>query len=264
MSRIVGSLAVLGIATGGPWMVWAGVSCTVYPDEGCFQDFTDGYYRVLRNGPYEIDGGVTIEKCLQLCVASGYALSGVEDGTQCFCDDALQEPVTPAENPDECLAMPCAGDENESCGDANRLRAFATNIGACFQDFTDGSYRALRIGPYELDGGVTIEKCMQLCYGFGFSLSGVEDGAQCFCDNALQEPITPVDDQIECLAEPCAGNEYEYCGGANRLRVFNVSCNGKSAPNWWGCLDDTSRSFAYCDATLDAEDRVAGALAQCG
>ena len=137
MSRIVGPLAVLGIATGGPWMVWAGVSCTVYPDEGCFQDFTDGYYRVLRNGPYEIDGGVTIEKC------------------------------------------------------------------------------------------------MQLCYGFGFSLSGVEDGAQCFCDNALQEPITPVDDQIECLAEPCAGNEYEYCGGANRLRVFNVSCNGKSAPNWW-------------------------------
>ena len=83
-------------------------------------------------------------------------------------------------------------------------------------------------------------KCIQYCDSFGYAYAGVEYGAECYCANTLRTSGVPAP-EADCNMQ-CAGNEYELCGGPNRLNVFHnaaavVSAAGpatNAGPQGWG------------------------------
>lgn len=149
----------------------------------------------------------------------------------------------------------------------------------CYQDNKDGVSRVLEYGPYDLDGGVTIEGnnlfwiyillfhivsfllslffldfncifktiihilgCMQRCYAFKLRYSGVEFGNQCFCGDELQAPLVQAD-ASNCETVPCGGDNSTMCGGTNYVHILNTSCSGQVIPNYFGCQDNVSKAL---------------------
>jgi hypothetical protein len=96
----------------------------------------------------------------------------------------------------------------------------------------------------------TVEACQTTCAGLGYTISGVEYGVQCFCDNFLYNGAALATDQTTCN-EPCPGNAAEMCGAGNRLSLYSsngtpkvyqppaIQTTGLPA-NWVykGCLQD--------------------------
>lgn len=74
---------------------------------GCF---TDTSVRALP--VFLIQTGATVEACIAVAKAAGYAFAGVQYGTQCFAGDTIgyTQVVT-----SECN-MPCQADTSEICG----------------------------------------------------------------------------------------------------------------------------------------------------
>ena len=62
-------------------------------------------------------------------------------------------------------------------------------------------------------------KCVDFCGSIGFKYAGVQYGAECFCGNKIGKSgeVAPEED----CNMPCAGNEYELCGGPSRMNVFH-------------------------------------------
>jgi hypothetical protein len=76
------------------------------------------------------------------------------------------------------------------------------------------------------DHALTEGGCMQLCHDAGFSLAGVEDGAQCFCGNS-----TAAAAQAGSGCDmPCSGNATQKCGGRSRVNVLAFHCSGTPNP----------------------------------
>jgi hypothetical protein len=65
---------------------------------------------------------------------------------------------------------------------------------------------------------MTIESCQAFCLAKNYGMAGVEYAQECYCGNALQNYAAP--GQTGCTM-PCKGNQYEICGGPNRLNVFS-------------------------------------------
>jgi hypothetical protein len=101
----------------------------------------------------------------------------------------------------------------------------------CFHDS-----RAGRVLPYPNshprlpDGGAHLTRagCMQLCDTAGYSVAGVEDGAQCFCGHSVPSWAKKAADSF-CSA-PCKGDAEETCGGDNALLALPFHCNGPPGP----------------------------------
>lgn len=65
---------------------------------------------------------------------------------------------------------------------------------------------------------MTIESCNAYCTQNNYALSGVEYGTQCYCGNGISSASSF--GQTGC-SMTCGGNSAEFCGGSNRLSVFN-------------------------------------------
>lgn len=79
---------------------------------GCYGDTSNTR---TMTGPSFTSSSMTNEVCASFCTVEGYAYSGTEYGTQCFCSD-----TAPWSAPVSC-SMACAGDASEICGDGNAL-----------------------------------------------------------------------------------------------------------------------------------------------
>ena len=77
---------------------------------------------------------------------------------------------------------------------------------------------------------------------FGFQYAGIEYGDECYCDNSIKNDASSVSSGCSM---PCSGNSSEYCGGPNRLNLYQLpSAIAPSAgvlPAGWsalGCFTD--------------------------
>jgi hypothetical protein len=93
---------------------------------------------------------------------------------------------------------------------------------ACYTD--DRSNRTLGfLGdfPGAKDGGMAVEPCQGACQNAGYVYAGVEFGTECWCDNISRAGrglgIVVSDSECDMI---CSGNASEYCGGSDRLNVY--------------------------------------------
>ncbi|GAB7345585.1 hypothetical protein MBLNU457_3887t1 [Dothideomycetes sp. NU457] len=72
---------------------------------------------------------------------------------------------------------------------------------------------------------VDIPGCLNYCGSKGYKYAGLEYGNQCFCDDTLAEDRAPVPGVLGNCLSTCAGNSSMYCGGADRLSIYELTSN---------------------------------------
>ncbi|KAJ3775846.1 hypothetical protein FB446DRAFT_723514 [Lentinula raphanica] len=203
-----------------------------WTSEGCYTDNVGA--RTLNGASFANGTGMTIESCLDFCDTNNFVLAGVEFGDECYCDNRIQNNATTAAASD--CNTPCAGNGQEVCGAANRLNVFNsgktpppppitvpsvgnwTSLG-CYSDGINGQ-RTLTVGV-NLNTPATVEECTASCFAAGYQYAGTEFADQC-CEydllnrNAFGRSLTK-------YFQVCSGNASEFCGGPNRLNMYNYT-----------------------------------------
>lgn len=156
------------------------------------------------------------------------AFRAVLNVSRCFCGNELQNSASL--NNTGCN-MPCSGDASQYCGGLDRLSVFKNtefrhpivrevvdnyvSLG-CFKE--GKTERALSDYSF-VDPEMTPELCIGGCLEEGYAYAGVEYSTECYCAShrSNQTMSAPIG---ECNML-CAGNKKTYCGGANRLIIYN-------------------------------------------
>ena len=193
---------------------------------GCYTDTTG--QRALTHFFNAPSGGMTVEKCINLCLTNGYNIAGVECGAECYCDKVVQNNHGLAPDGNTGCNMPCSGDAGETCGGPNRLNAYAAGLGwvqlGCFTD-QPFSRTLATTGAYS--SGLTVESCLASCQASGYVYAGVEYGNECHCGNSFDNGGGPAADGFAGCSFTCAGNSSEICGGNQRLSLYEyINSNG--------------------------------------
>ncbi|KAI0315679.1 copper radical oxidase [Amylostereum chailletii] len=201
---------------------------------GCYTD--NPASRTLTAASFTNTTGMTIESCVSFCDRQSFIFAGTEFAQECYCGDTISDGGTNTTASD--CNTPCTGNANETCGAGGRLSMYwsgkqpppppttAPSNGlwrslGCYNDTT--AARSLSV-PVNVPGGtanVSVQTCTQACFDLGYPLAGMEFAQECYCDvqfenGAISEPIT------DCNM-PCNGNASEFCGGPNRLNVYNFT-----------------------------------------
>ncbi|KAJ8495990.1 hypothetical protein ONZ45_g12635 [Pleurotus djamor] len=193
-----------------------------WTSQGCYTDAPGT--RTLK-GASTVSSSMTVETCISFCFNAGFRIAGVEYGTECFCDDAIQSPGAPT-TASEC-DMACAGNSKQVCGAGNRINIYKGNgpgassppvvagwqYEGCYADSVGDRSLPTQMS---LSGGATIEKCVAACDNGGFSFAGLEYADECFCGSSLESAGKPAS---EC-SMTCKGNRDQFCGGPDRLTVY--------------------------------------------
>ncbi|PWW78338.1 WSC-domain-containing protein [Tuber magnatum] len=72
---------------------------------------------------------------------------------------------------------------------------------------------------------LTVEKCIDYCVSKGFEWAGMEYGRECYCGKSA-----PPQDRMgysRCTT-PCAGDDKQYCGAAQRLSTYKAKGPGSN------------------------------------
>ncbi|KAF4585582.1 WSC domain containing protein [Ophiocordyceps camponoti-floridani] len=176
---------------------------------------------------------MTLDKCMEFC--SKYNYWGTEYGRECYCGDSVSPSSDKAPLSD--CNMPCGGNSSEYCGAGNRLELYSTTsapttptptatlthkatvaasytLVGCMAEPT--SARALS-HKTTLDGKATAnEGCAAACGGSRYF--GTEYGGECYCGSFVNGGTHPAP-LTECNM-PCGGDAYQYCGGSDRLELY--------------------------------------------
>jgi hypothetical protein len=193
---------------------------------GCYTDTLAS--RTLRI-PIPVTGGpdtVTIESCQTACGAAGFTYAGVEYARECYCDNSIQATGTLAKIQTSCF-MACSGNANEICGGPDRVniyqvtapQSYGWSDAVCVTDSVGARTLANQV---VVEGGVeamTVEACQSRCRELGYTIAGVEFARECYCDFEFRNGAGKADDPQSCNM-PCAGDETEICGGADRLSTY--------------------------------------------
>ncbi|XP_067645033.1 xylosyltransferase oxt [Eurosta solidaginis] len=91
---------------------------------GCYQD--DKEFRLLSGYFINYKTTNTPQKCIQLCLQSGFPYAGVQYASECFCGADL--PSASAKLPDSSCNMKCSGDPRALCGGFFSINIYATGI----------------------------------------------------------------------------------------------------------------------------------------
>ena len=151
--------------------------------------------------------------------------------------------------------MACDGNSTEACGGPNALTLYSANqvkppspvvdprppgwhsLGC----YTDSASRALTV-PGASPGGadaLTVGLCTLACSQGGYSYAGVEYAGECCkshfrggqprlltcfsdCGNAISNGNTLAPDGPSSCNMICSGNSSEYCGGPNRINIYQI------------------------------------------
>lgn len=104
-----------------------GAACTLDDDAAtCYNDGIDGV-RILPVGPLHT---TTQGECASLCATLGWAMSGLEDGDQCFCGNAWDPRAILQQVPLDRCNTPCPGNASQNCGGQQRLLQLQANCTA--------------------------------------------------------------------------------------------------------------------------------------
>ena len=74
----------------------------------------------------------------------------------------------------------------------------------------------------------TIESCTAACYNAGFPIAGAEYSTQCFCSTSIGGSGA-LASASDCNML-CSGNSSEYCGGPDRLNLYNYTGTPPTVP----------------------------------
>ena len=229
----------------------------VYTYLGCFIDSEGGPGpRLLPHLLYDGNNN-TNANCQELCYTgtpNGYVFAGTEYNEQCFCGSVPPSDQWQVADQGFCT-FSCTGDANDACGgaggyvsiyyDSTRYTPGTDdstgptggpvtvnstgnyNYAGCFSEATNG--RALSsLSPRAPANGFSIELCEAACQGYQYF--GMEYANECYCGNSLGAGSVnqaSTDPNTNGCSMICAGNATEYCGGPDRLDLYQI--NG-SAP----------------------------------
>ncbi|KAJ7068678.1 WSC domain-containing protein [Mycena amicta] len=226
---------------------------------------------------------MNLETCFAFCDQGGFNFAGVEFGSECYCDYAVQFPGTLSDV--ENCNMPCVGNSSQTCGagdfldvywNGHPLPVIPTDLHGssflpwkyqgCFADnITDRVFPYQEIDTLPWNPGF----CVVACETRGFTFAGLEFGNQCWCGHSL--PVSPLLSDIECQMA-CAGNTSQICGGPERLTVYmavdGLLCLAETQTPGFNLVavyvDDTSTSRTLAGASFsDASMTVESCLAFC-
>lgn len=164
---------------------------------GCWKDTFPTNDRTLST-LVSTDGDLSVESCRNLCLARNYVFSGVEDGRECWCGNEIQARSKSFPDVAEKCDKPCPGNKKENCGAGGHLNlskyTASNTIWIPMGCYKEESPRVLR-NQVSIIGGVNAQKtCIFACEQAGYSVAGVENGNECWCDNVINAPGKPAPD----------------------------------------------------------------------
>ncbi|KAA8569468.1 hypothetical protein EYC84_001099 [Monilinia fructicola] len=204
-------------------------SIDAWTSQGCYIDVG----RTLFEGEYIDNSNMTDETCISYCTSKDLNYAGTEYSSECYCGNSLATGAKPAPASD--CSMKCSGNSSEWCGGPNRLNLYwngkippQTNPGAglwnflgCYTEGQGGRILIYQIVSTGGDSGMTVDVCTAACQSGGYSLAGVEYADECWCGNQLSNGGT-LAPESDC-ATLCTGNSSEFCGGTNRLDIYDFN-----------------------------------------
>ena len=156
-------------------------------------------------------------------------------GTACSIPPMVSEPVTGVlKNLPGCNAVGTTPGKVPGCTATTTL---GQDTSAIFTDVsqtlgwaymgcgTDTYGNPALTGPIQDTPTMTVEMCIGLCGGKGYSIAGLEYGSQCFCGNTVPARAMPTPGLIGACTKPCAGKSTEICGNGNALSLYK-KCTG--------------------------------------
>ncbi|KAI0791235.1 copper radical oxidase [Abortiporus biennis] len=199
--------------------------------QGCITD--NPAARSLTSASFTDTQNMTVESCVGFCNDQNFVFAGVEFSQECYCGNNISNGGSNATSTD-CNAA-CTGNKNEICGGASRLSLYwsgqqpppppqtVPSVGlweslGCYSDTAPTRTLANRVFP---DGNFSAETCTNTCFNLGFGFAGMEFAQECYCDTIINpdDGPTPLTD----CNMPCIGNSSEFCGGPDRINVYNFT-----------------------------------------
>ncbi|KAJ7583869.1 hypothetical protein C8J56DRAFT_1054387 [Mycena floridula] len=206
--------------------------------KGCIfvvTSYTDNVGARTLDGPSQTTNAMTVETCIAFCDQQKFVFAGLEFASQCFCGNFITNGGSLT--PDSKCNSPCAGNSSEFCGAGGELSLFWSGVTppsppqtvakvgnwislGCYGDAIQGAGRTLRT-EMGLSSPTTIEACTSACFNGGFQFSGTEFSDECYCDTVISNGGAPM--PLTDCSMLCSGNSSEFCGGPNRLNLYNYT-----------------------------------------
>ncbi|KAH8105346.1 galactose oxidase [Cristinia sonorae] len=198
---------------------------------GCVTDNPGG--RTLGDDSFTDTVGMTVESCVTFCNNKNFIFAGLEFSQECYCGNSLLNNAANATSTD--CNDACKGDATELCGGASRLNLYwsgrqpppppttVPSVGlweslGCFND--TAAARTLSV-PAAVNGNFSVETCTDACFNLGYPIAGMEFADECYCDTDFRNGGSPA--TLADCNMPCKNNGTEFCGGPNRLNVYNFT-----------------------------------------
>ncbi|KAH6603806.1 wsc domain-containing [Trichoderma cornu-damae] len=242
------------LPAGGP-VVNAGVGG--YVSIGCYTEATGG-----RALPYEVATDKrTVARCVGACGAGRYTYAGVEYGGECWCGDSLGDGAVSAPTTEcamtcndnsteycggpnrlnvyklDTAAVTSAASSTSPPGESTTTIASTASLSSssptptgpsvnpglsgyssigCYTEATGARAFANFIGTTNK----TVASCLEACKADGYVYAGLEYGGECWCDDSFGKGSVPA--PMEDCSMTCNDDSTEFCGGPNRLNVYQL------------------------------------------
>ncbi|KAF1552991.1 WSC domain-containing protein 2, partial [Eudyptula albosignata] len=192
---------------------------------GCYMDNTRR--RTLRGVSFFDYKKMTVFRCQDNCAERGYLYAGLEFGAECYCGHKVQ-----ASNASESECnMECKGERSNTCGGVNRLSIYRLELAqesarrygsaifrGCFRR-PDNVSIALPVSQLMLN--MSVDKCVDFCTEKEYPLSALA-GTTCRCGFPTTLFTLHEREDEQLCAQKCAGEEFESCGTAEYLLVYQT------------------------------------------
>ncbi|KAM6403734.1 sialate:O-sulfotransferase 2 [Rhynochetos jubatus] len=192
---------------------------------GCYVDNTR--QRTLRGVSFFDYKKMTVFRCQDNCAERGYLYAGLEFGAECYCGHKIQ-----ASNASESECnMECKGERSNTCGGVNRLSIYRLELAqesarrygsaifrGCFRQ-PDNVSIALPVSQLMLN--MSVDKCVDFCTEKEYPLSALA-GTTCRCGFPTTLFTLHEREDEQLCAQKCAGEEFESCGTAEYLLVYQT------------------------------------------
>jgi hypothetical protein len=226
---------------------------------GCFRENNPG--RQLKQQLYGNNNN-TADMCLQACAAKGFAYCGTQYHRECWGGPA--PPVQQAG--EENCNFDCSGDIGQYCG-GNGVNAgagnahislWATNAtlpntpapGGPYVNpglngytsmgcYTESTGQRVLANAVSTNNVRTVASCINACAKLNYKYIGLQYGGECWCANEFRGDYKSAP-MSECSVT-CRDNATEYCGGGQRLNVYQKAPAGSvSTSSLLSTLSSTS------------------------
>ncbi|NXX74346.1 WSCD2 protein, partial [Urocolius indicus] len=197
---------------------------------GCYVDNTRR--RTLRGVSFFDYKKMTVFRCQDNCAERGYLYAGLEFGAECYCGHKIQA-ANASES--ECN-MECKGERSNTCGGINRLSIYRLELAQeSARRYGSAIFRGCFHRPDNLSlalpvsqpmPNMSVDKCVDFCTEKEYPLSALA-GTHCHCGFPTTLFTLHEREDEQLCAHKCAGEEFESCGTAEYLLVYQTQVQDK-------------------------------------